>query len=270
MTPPAVFYWLRWQRNLNADNRCYTSFQVEIKLARLGLAGCDSNALTALFETFGGLPRIIKPTPCMLNLMCLCDASGARLISHNALSWWDNEKWPEPATCQYQGWRCTDGPKFFFNPVFCYNFIACLSAWRRIPPLLTFLLGFIYFKTPFHTWLTLTRYYTTLREGLGDRIVTDTTFFMAKRQNIVNSGLYNFGRVQRGKLLLHTCVSLLSPLWSLMSTVDTLLWLHLGFISNSSMSFRLSIKCKNIIVYNSLITASIDYVSFSYKVLLGK
>lgn len=61
---------------LHGDNRCYTSFQVQIKLLPLGMSECDSDALATLSKTFSGLPGIIKPTPHTLNWMCLSDARG--------------------------------------------------------------------------------------------------------------------------------------------------------------------------------------------------
>lgn len=87
--------------------------------------------------------------------------------------------------------------RFSFKMIALVTFsqAVCQLDITILPPLLTFLLGFIYFKTPFHTPLTLTRHYTALREGLGDRIVTDTTFFTVEIQNIVNRRVYERGRV---------------------------------------------------------------------------
>lgn len=56
---------------------------------------------------------------------------------------------------------------------------------------------------------------------------------MAKRQNIVNSGVYKCGRVQRGKLLLHVWVSF-SLLYRLENDVHCQHSLHSGFMSKSS------------------------------------
>lgn len=57
--------------------------------------------LATLSKTFSGLPGIIKPTSphFKLDVPIWCNGwwwwqGGVRLISHNALSWWDNEKWP--------------------------------------------------------------------------------------------------------------------------------------------------------------------------------
>lgn len=171
-----------------------------------GTPECDGAARPKSVQNVQWITQNNKSNTSTLNRMRLSEARGGRLISHNALSWWDNEKWSKPATCQYEGWSCSDSPGFLFNPV-SFKMIAlvtfspavCQLDIAILPLLLTFLLGFIYFKTPFHTRLILTRYYTALREGLGDRIVTDTTFFTAETRNVVNRRVYEWGRVWRGK-----------------------------------------------------------------------
>lgn len=64
--------------------------------------------------------------------------------------------------------------------------------------------------------------------------MTDTTFFMVERQNIVNSGVYKRGRVEEGELLLYVWVSfsLLFLTGEMVSTVISPL--HLGFVSKTA------------------------------------
>lgn len=116
--------------SINADRflQRFIDWQSHWASTPLVLSGLneDGDALSTLSPTFSGLPGIIRAAACTLNWMCPCDASRGRLISHNALSWWDNEKWPEQATRQYRGWRCTHGPRFLFNPVF-FKMIALVT-----------------------------------------------------------------------------------------------------------------------------------------------
>ena len=81
--------------------------------------------LATLSKTFSGLPGIIKPASPHFKLDVPIWCNGWR--------WWGGgwdwspimlcldetmKNGPSQATCQYQGWRCTHGPGFLFNPVF--------------------------------------------------------------------------------------------------------------------------------------------------------
>lgn len=137
--------WLRGQGDGEIDAKCVLSIAIPTvqwccavttddahpsrsnwSLPRFGMPECDSDALVAVSKTFSGLPGIIKPTPGTLKRDVPIWCKVGRLISHNALSWCDNEKWPQPATCQYQGRGCTDAPWFLFNPVF-FKMIALVT-----------------------------------------------------------------------------------------------------------------------------------------------
>lgn len=108
------------------DNRCYTSFQVKIKIPPPSQARVWQWCSCCSVQNIQWITRNNKTDTQHFKLDVPIWCKEGRLISHNALSWWDNEKWPQPATCQYQGWWCTDGPRFLFNPVF-FKMIALVT-----------------------------------------------------------------------------------------------------------------------------------------------
>lgn len=108
---------------LCADNRCHPASQAQMKL---GVPQWDSNTPAIALRIFSELPRITKPTPNALNGMHLSDERGGDWSSiifcldetmKYGPGWWH---------VNIKGGKCTDSPRFLFNPV-SFKMIALVT-----------------------------------------------------------------------------------------------------------------------------------------------
>ena len=89
-------------------------------------------------KTLNESPGIIRPNSQHSNVSAApISVAAGRLISHNALSWWDIEKWPSAATCQYQAWMHPAAPRLLFNPGLFFKMIPLLLHFHCLSVSLT-------------------------------------------------------------------------------------------------------------------------------------